>query len=68
MALQKINPWIQESEAGMNTKRWIQDEESGQGLVEYALILIIASVAAIMMIKGIGTTVSGYFKLAAESF
>ena len=49
-------------------KKWIQNEETGQGLVEYALILIIASVAAIVALKGIGTTVSEFFSLAEGSF
>lgn len=50
----------------MNMKRWIQDEESGQGLVEYALILIIVSVAAVIGVGKIGTITNGYFDLAAK--
>lgn len=52
----------------MNVMKWIRDEESGQGMVEYALILIIVSVAAVGAVKMIGTIASGYFELAADSF
>lgn len=47
-------------------RRWIQDEESGQGLAEYALILIIVSVAAVIGVGKIGTIAGGYFDLAAR--
>lgn len=49
-------------------KRWVQDEESGQGLAEYALILIIVSVAAVISVGRIGTITGGYFDLAARKF
>lgn len=52
----------------MNIMKWIRGEESGQGMVEYALILIIVSVAAVGAIRIIGTIASGYFELAADSF
>jgi pilus assembly protein Flp/PilA len=39
----------------------LRDDESGQAMVEYALILALVSVAAIGILKILGTTVSGVF-------
>jgi pilus assembly protein Flp/PilA len=39
----------------------LKDEESGQAMVEYALILALVSVAAIGILKVLGGTVSGVF-------
>jgi pilus assembly protein Flp/PilA len=39
----------------------LRDEESGQAMVEYALILALVSVAAIGILKILGGTVSGVF-------
>ena len=36
-------------------------EEEGQGLVEYALILVLVSIAAVATLTILGTTVSGVF-------
>lgn len=52
----------------MNIMKWVWDEENGQGMVEYALILIIVSVAAVGVVRVIGMIASGHFKLAADSF
>ena len=38
----------------------MQNEE-GQGLVEYALIIVLVSVAAVVTLALLGTTVSGVF-------
>jgi pilus assembly protein Flp/PilA len=38
----------------------MQNEE-GQGLVEYALIIVLVSIAAIITLGTLGTTVSGVF-------
>ena len=38
-----------------------RDEEEGQGLVEYALIIVLVSIAAIGTLTILGTTVSGVF-------
>jgi len=35
--------------------------EEGQGLVEYALIIVLVSIAAIVTLGLLGTTVSGVF-------
>lgn len=53
---------------GMDIMKWIWDEESGQGMVEYVLILILVSVAATYFVKEIGGTTSGYFGQAADKF
>ena len=52
----------------MDIMKWIWDEESGQGMVEYVLILILVSVAATYFVKEIGGTTSGYFGQAADKF
>jgi len=39
----------------------LRDDESGQAMVEYALILALVSVAAIGILKVLGSTVSGVF-------
>ena len=36
-------------------------EDEGQGLVEYALIIVLVSIAAIGTLTVLGTTVSGVF-------
>jgi pilus assembly protein Flp/PilA len=39
----------------------LRDDESGQAMVEYALILALVSVAAIAILQTLGGTVSGVF-------
>lgn len=39
----------------------IKEREEGQGLVEYALILVLVSIAAIGTLTILGTSVSGVF-------
>jgi len=39
----------------------LRDDESGQAMVEYALILALVSVVAIGILKILGSTVSGVF-------
>ncbi len=36
-------------------------DEEGQGLVEYALIIVLVSIAAVITLGTLGTTVSGVF-------
>ncbi len=36
-------------------------EDEGQGLVEYALIIVLVSIAAVVTLGALGTTVSGVF-------
>jgi pilus assembly protein Flp/PilA len=39
----------------------IKEREEGQGLVEYALILVLVSIAAVGTLTILGTSVSGVF-------
>ena len=40
---------------------WVKDEESGQGMVEYGLIVALISIAAIAIIVLIGPKLTGIF-------
>ncbi len=44
----------------------IKEREEGQGLVEYALILVLVSVVAIFALTAIGTSVTGVFQQIAD--
>jgi pilus assembly protein Flp/PilA len=39
----------------------VKEREEGQGLVEYALILVLVSVVSITALTLLGTTISGVF-------
>jgi len=39
----------------------VRDREEGQAMVEYALILALVSIAAIAVLPGLGTAVTGIF-------
>jgi pilus assembly protein Flp/PilA len=43
-----------------------RDREEGQGLVEYALILVLVSVVAIVALRTIGTNVSNILSTVAS--
>ena len=40
---------------------WIANEEEGQGMVEYALILALIAIAAIAILPSIGDKIKGIF-------
>jgi pilus assembly protein Flp/PilA len=40
---------------------WIEGEEEGQGLVEYALIIVLVSIVAMAALKLLGSSVSQVF-------
>ena len=42
--------------------KWFMEEESGQGMVEYALILALVAIAAIAVLPGLGEKVKGIFE------
>ena len=43
------------------------DREEGQGLVEYALILVLVSIVAIAALDAIGTNVTGVLNTVANA-
>ncbi len=45
----------------------LQTPRKGQGLVEYALIIVLVSIAAIVTLGVLGTTVSGVFTTITSS-
>ena len=62
----KLNPQAERSEpmSKMTAKMFRRlKEQSGQSLVEYALILALISVVAILVLRGIGTNINN--KLAS---
>ncbi|MDD4583789.1 MAG: Flp family type IVb pilin [Eubacteriales bacterium] len=40
---------------------WLKEEESGQGMVEYGLIIALISIVVIGMLTGIGTKLLAHF-------
>ena len=42
--------------------KWFANEEEGQGMVEYALILALIAIAAIAILPGLGEKVANIFK------
>ena len=47
--------------------RSLQEEEEGQTMVEYALILALVSIAAIAVLTPLGTAISGVFTTVTGS-
>lgn len=45
----------------------LRDQEDGQGLVEYALILVFVSVVAIATLSALGSPVSGAFTTVKDA-
>jgi pilus assembly protein Flp/PilA len=46
--------------------RALQEREEGQAMVEYALILALVSVAAILVLEAVGTGVTGTLQDVAD--
>lgn len=42
-------------------KNWLLEEESGQGMVEYGLIIVLIALVVIGALTTIGTTLEGKF-------
>jgi Flp pilus assembly pilin Flp len=42
-------------------KKWLRSSKSGQALVEYALVLALIAVVAILVIKALGTKTTSTF-------
>lgn len=51
----------------LNTLRSLRDDESGQGLVEYALILVLIAIIVIAALTFLGGEVSTVFSNIASS-
>ena len=46
---------------------WLKNEESGQGMVEYGLIIVVVALVVVGALKLLGTNLSGQFdKVAGE--
>ena len=45
----------------------LQDEESGQGLVEYALIIVVVSLGSLVALKFLRNSISDLFNKAGSS-
>ncbi|MBS5063723.1 MAG: Flp family type IVb pilin [Hungatella hathewayi] len=48
-------------------KRWLAEEESGQGMVEYGLIVVLIAVVVITALTSIGTNLKGKFETIAST-
>lgn len=51
----------------MKLMNWFAQEESGQGLVEYGLILALIAVVVIVAMTTLGKQLSGLFEKVASS-
>lgn len=47
-------------------KNWLMEEESGQGMVEYGLIIVLIAVVLITSLKAIGTNLKDKFNAVAD--
>lgn len=48
--------------------KWFMNEESGQGMVEYGLILVLVALGAIVALTSLGTGISEKFGAIQEEF
>ena len=48
-------------------KKWLAEEESGQGMVEYGLIIVLIAVVVIAALTTIGTSLKGKFEEIATA-
>lgn len=47
-----------------NMINWLKEEESGQGMVEYALILALLALVAVVGLGAVGKSVNEFFQKA----
>jgi pilus assembly protein Flp/PilA len=43
-------------------QEWLEERREGQGLAEYALILVLVSIVAFLALETLGTTISTVFR------
>lgn len=55
-----LDSWFRRIEAVLEI-RTVKDDETGQGLVEYALILVLIAVVTIAALTALGTNLIGLF-------
>ena len=51
-----------------NFRNWLLEEEAGQGMVEYALILAFIALAAILGVTQVGDKLVDFFNKANDVF
>ena len=45
-----------------NLMNWLKNEESGQGMVEYALIIVAIALVVILVLPSVGAAIKGKFE------
>ena len=48
-----------------NLLNWLKSEESGQGMVEYGLIIVVIALVAVLTLTTVGTNLSAKFTAIA---
>ena len=48
-------------------KNWLESNEEGQGLVEYALIIVLISIAVITLLGAVGGELNNVFQAIQEA-
>jgi len=52
----------------MEKLRWLATEEGGQGMTEYALILMLVAAVSVGLLRGVGLKAAGFFANAEAKF
>lgn len=48
-------------------KKWFVEEESGQGMVEYGLIIVLIAIAVVTALSGVGDKLVATFENISQS-
>ena len=64
------SPLSNEKDDASNPSRFsvLRADERGQGLVEYALILLLVSLAIVLLLTALGTDIRGLFESVRDAF